>query len=168
MGELAIMSGLPITKINVLILCATNETADLVSPKQIKLIKDITGFDAENVNFYYVGENMIHTPPKRCVADITQEFIDTCKYNSDVFNIVISEFCPISMMTVLTDKFFNSVRRLLKMDGKLILQKPVHQRYTINTEHCLLPCDREFARVGFEILSSKKLGITNYFVLGKL
>lgn len=114
------------TKINILILCATDETASF-NPTRLQanidnLIKKY--FTVPNAKtqpiqqLYYMGNMLTHNLQHNKCKSTVNNMIINCKYTPNMFDIILSEYYPThTHMTVFSDVFFINVRHLLKVNG---------------------------------------------------
>jgi hypothetical protein len=116
---------------NILILCANTKSAELEKPKLIELINDF--YSNNQKNYYYVGLDLQLTNKNRCKSKIDKkDWIKECHFKSLKFDMILIEFCPCFVVSVLTTSLLNSIQYLLVPNG--IFSIPLFKRYTIYTK----------------------------------
>jgi hypothetical protein len=124
-------------QLNILILCADNITANL---KPTKLHNNITYivdkyFKNElplTQNIYYMGDKLTNDLANNKCNSTTDDLINTCGYKHSMFDIILSEFCP---LFVYTPNFFNNIKNLLNENGIYSFLAPrVTKLYLPNTK----------------------------------
>ena len=112
--------------LNILILCANNKTAKLKPTKLHNHIAYIVDnyFKTESPvtqNIYYMGMDLTHDLENKKCESTADDLIINCEYKHNMFDIILSEFCQI---TVYTTKFFNNITNLLNKNGVYSCPKP--------------------------------------------
>lgn len=110
-------------EVNILILCADNTTASLKQPKLQKnidyLIKNyFTSKQHHEQQVYYMGTNLTtNLKNKKCTATV-DDMVKNCDYEKNMFDIILSEYCPIrSIASIFSNIFFQNINDLLRDNG---------------------------------------------------
>lgn len=105
-------------KINVLYLCADEETASLSIP----LMHELTG--TAETNTYFMGMSLKHNLPFKCNSSIgilrfdpPAPFNKVCQYMDESFDVIATEHCPI-LLAGIHDESVQLLIKLLKHGGK--------------------------------------------------
>jgi spermidine synthase len=103
----------------VLYLCADNRTVKLKTPSLQSYIEAISPGvkDFEN---YYIGDDIVDKQENVCIADLRENFPYICNYPEEYFDVIVSEFCP---LTLFNTGFLDLINRILQKDGLLIMPK---------------------------------------------
>jgi hypothetical protein len=152
----------------ILYLCATDQTAKKQPPRLQSYVEELypDEYDFEN---YFIGLNLNMFGKYYCKGDVKKNITNQCNYDFDSFDIVVSEFCPTTYLTILNETFFDNLRLILKKGGIFIVQYP--NITTIkNKNYDKQEFIDEMKKLGYEvlkILESSKYGITKYISFTK-
>lgn len=112
--------------VNILILCANNQTAALKQPKLQNIIDYlIKNYFSNTLNnkyptqqVYYMGFNLTtNLENKKCESTV-DDMVKNCKYKEYIFDIILSEYCPVrTNASIFSNIFFENIKYLLSDNG---------------------------------------------------
>lgn len=123
-------------QINVLILCATNASANL-NPTRLHnnidyIVKNYIKGHEHNIKIYYMGIDLTHDLENNKCESYVDNMISTCNYTRNMFDIILSEYCPsYTVATAYTPTFFKLINYLLKQNGIFSIKKPIQNKISI-------------------------------------
>ena len=127
-------------QINILVLCATNESASL-NPTRLQnnidylIQNNFTKPNAKNQpiqQLYYMGDTLTHNLQNNKCKAVVDNLLIACDYSEKMFDIILSEYCPLrTTISVFNNIFFNNVIYLLKDNGIISWKEDKYGWYTV-------------------------------------